>query len=78
MEGWVWVSTTGVAPVTTIYKYSRRGGTYTIVTYVYHDGRKWCNFAPGVVLITPRGKRIEGEEAVRREIVKRNLPPFFD
>jgi len=77
MEGWVWVSTTGVAPVVCVYQYSRRGHKYTIVTYRWSNGKHWHDFAPGVILITPRGKRFEGEEAVRREIAKRKLPPFF-
>jgi len=78
VEEWARISTTGVCPVVCVYQYKkRRGGTYYLVTYVYNNGREWHDFAPGVVLITPRGKKFEGEEAVKKEIIKRKLPEFF-
>jgi len=76
---WEWVSTTGLAPVVTVYQCVKpRAGRYLLITYRYSDGKTWHDFAPGVRLITPRGKEFEGEENVKRELQKRRLPPFFD
>ena len=43
---WVRISTTGTAPVTAVYECVKlRAGRYIIVTYHYHDGKRWRDFA---------------------------------